>query len=179
LQDIGNGRSRRTCISHLHADAQHLAAAVHPTYEKTLTRLTFTGSDGTEFEFVDQLTMGQPYTTKLADCSNVDGFSRGRVFVTTKGEAATFISDSEIKDKNPVAFGVSIYTNATGYMLLRDGTRYRIDNALVSWIQDRNGNKITFNSYDGNQRLLQVTDSLNRQVNITYDNSSPTDTRMY
>ena len=25
----------------------------HPIYEKTITRLTFTGSDGTEFEFVD------------------------------------------------------------------------------------------------------------------------------
>jgi YD repeat-containing protein len=149
--------------------------AQQPIYEKTMTRLTFTGSDGTEFEFVDQSTMGKPYTTQHSDCGQADGFSRGRVFVTTKGEAATFISDFEIKDKNSVASAVSVYTNATGYMLLRDGTRYRIDNALVSWIQDRNGNRITFNSYDEHQRLLQVTDSLNRKVSITYDNSSPTD----
>src|ERR1700720_2341567 len=148
---------------------------VHPTYEKTMTRLTFTGSDGTEFEFVDQLTMGAPHTTQLSDCSQVDGFSRGRVFVTTKGEAATFISDVEIRDKNPVAFAASPYTNASGYMLLREGTRYRIDNALVSWIQDRNGNRITFPSYDANQRVTQIIDSLNRKVTISYDTSAETD----
>jgi len=148
---------------------------VHPTYEKTLTRLTFTGSDGTEFEFVDQLTMGAPHTTQLSDCGQVDGFSRGRVFVTTKGEAATFISDVEIKDQNPAALAASLYTNASGYMLLRDGTRYRIDNALVSWIQDRNGNRITFPSYDANHRVTQIIDSLNRKVTISYDTSAETD----
>lgn len=44
----------------------------------------------------------------------------------------------------------------------------------MSWIQDRNGNRITF-SYDGNHRVSQVVDSLNRQVNITYDGSAATD----
>ena len=152
--------------------------AQHPIYEKTLTRLSFTGSDGTEYEFVDQLTMGKPYTTQQSDCGQVDGFSRGRVFVTTKGEAATFISDVEIRDKNPMAFGVSLY-NATGYMFLRDGTRYRIDNALVSWIQDRNGNRITFPTYDASHRVTQIIDSLNRQVSITYDNSAATDCTLH
>jgi len=150
-------------------------SAQHPIYEKTTTRLTFTGSDGTEYEFVDQLTMGKPYTTQQSDCGHVDGFSRGRVFVTTKGESATFISDVEIKDQNPVALAASLYTNASGYMLLRDGTRYRIDNALVSWIQDRNGNRITFPSYDGNHRVTQIIDSLNRKVTISYDTSAETD----
>jgi RHS repeat-associated protein len=144
-------------------------------FAQTLTRFTFTGPDGTEFEFVDQATLGKPYTTTLAECQNpAAGFSRGRVFITTKGEAATFISDTAITDANPVTAQASIVPT-NGWMFLRDGTRYRIDNQLVSWIQDRNGNKITFNSYDGNQRLLQVTDSLNRRVNISYDNSSPTD----
>jgi len=148
----------------------------HPLYEKTITRLTFTGSDGTEFEFVDQQTMGKPYATQHTDCSNPGGgFSRGRVFVTTKGEAATFISDTAISDINQTQPSGNRQFNPSGFMFLREGTRYRIDNGLVSWIQDRNGNKVTFNSYDANQRILRVTDSLNRQVNISYDTSSPTD----
>jgi len=143
-------------------------------YEKTITRLTFTGSDATEFEFVDALTLGQPHKTSplAGDCNNLSGgFSRGRVFVTAKGESATFISDTAISDINQTQPSGNRQFNPSGFMFLRDGTRYRIDNGFVSWIQDRNGNKITFTAYDANQRLLQVTDSLNRQVNISYDNS--------
>jgi RHS repeat-associated protein len=35
-------------------------------------------------------------------------------------------------------------------------------------VRDRNGNKLTF-SYDGNNRVSTITDSLNRQVTITYN----------
>jgi RHS repeat-associated protein len=52
--------------------------------------------------------------------------------------------------------------------LLANGTRYRIDNGLVSWVRDRNGNKLTF-AYDGNNRVSTITDSLNRQLTITYN----------
>ena len=50
--------------------------------------------------------------------------------------------------------------------MLRDGTRYRINNGIVSWLRDRNGNKVTF-GYDGN-RVTSITDSLMRQVTIIY-----------
>jgi RHS repeat-associated protein len=42
---------------------------------------------------------------------------------------------------------------------MRDGTRYRIENGRVSWIRDRNGNKVTVGSSG-------ATDSLGRRVNI-------------
>jgi YD repeat-containing protein len=60
---------------------------------------------------------------------------------------------------------------ANGYLLLKDGTRFRIDEDKVSSMRDRNGNKVSF-GYDNFKRVTSVTDSLNRQVTITYDNVS-------
>jgi len=52
--------------------------------------------------------------------------------------------------------------------MLKDGIRYRIENGLVKWMRDRNGNKLTF-SYDQNSRVTLITDSLNRKITISYD----------
>jgi len=86
-------------------------------HEQTLTRLTFTAPDGTEYELRDQQTNGQP---AAASCGF---FNRGTVFVTSDGSGATFISDAAITDypyDNPTNIPPS------GYMMLRDGTRYRM-----------------------------------------------------
>jgi RHS repeat-associated protein len=124
----------------------------------TLTRLTFTAPDGTEYELRDQLTNGQP---NHPTCS---ALNRGRTFVTSDGSSATFISDADVTDyiyDNPANIPQS------GYLMLRDGTRYRIDGGKVTWVRDRNGNKLTF-TYNTNQKANSITDSLNRQVTITY-----------
>jgi hypothetical protein len=65
-------------------------------YIQTLTRLTFTTGDGTEYEFRDQITGGQPATLSNP-CSNPTP-SRGTVFITADGTGATFISDTTITD---------------------------------------------------------------------------------
>ena len=130
----------------------------------TLTRLTFTAPDGTEYELRDQVTNGQPV---LATCT---GYNRGTVFVTADGTAATFISDTNISDypfDNPADYPPS------GYMMLRDGSRYRVDGGKVMWMRDANGNKLTF-VYDIWQRMTSVSDSLNRQVTISYNSGSGT-----
>jgi RHS repeat-associated protein len=132
-------------------------------YHETLTRLTFTAPDGTEYELRDQLTNGRP---DHPTCTT--GFNRGKVFTTNDGSSATFISDSDISDEPGGSLGESY---PSGYMVLRDGTRYRIDSALVTWMRDRNGNKVTF-GYDSFQRLSTVTDSLNRKVTIAYASDS-------
>jgi RHS repeat-associated protein len=127
-------------------------------HRQTLTRLTFIAPDGTEYELRDQGTNGQPVN---ATCP---GLNREKVFNTADGTSATFISDSDIVDypyDNPGNIPPS------GFMMLKDGTRYRIDNGNVSWMRDRNGNKLTF-TYDTFQRMTAVTDSLNRQVTIAY-----------
>ena len=130
----------------------------------SITRLTFTAPDGTEYELRDKLTGGQPANNGLCNYSNPP--PRGTDFITVDGSAATFISDTAIYDQPISPSPGEVYPS--GYFLLRDGTRYRIDNGLVSWVRDRNGNKLTF-SYDGSNRVSTITDSLNRQVTISYN----------
>ncbi|HEV3470192.1 MAG TPA: RHS repeat-associated core domain-containing protein [Pyrinomonadaceae bacterium] len=130
-------------------------------YSRTLTRLTFTAADGTEYELRDQLTGGQPASV-TDGCAA--GASRGTVFVTSDGTSATFVSEATIYDRvqsSPSTLLVS------GHLLLRDGTRLRVDGGRVSWLRDRNGNRVSF-AYDANSRVSTITDSLNRQVTITY-----------
>ena len=134
-------------------------------WRDSLTRLTFIGADGTEYELIDKLTMGVPQESSYnVDCSIGYNFNRGKVFVTHDGSAVTFISDVDIKD----AYGFFIdEIRPSGYLLLKDGTRYRIDGGLVTSIQDRNGNKVTVAGVG-----RTVTDSLNRVVTVAYSYDS-------
>jgi YD repeat-containing protein len=122
-----------------------------------LTRVTFTAPDGTEYEFRDQLTNGQP----KAPVSG--GFNRGTIFVTADGTTATFISDSDIKD---TAYGLEP-AFPDGYVKLKDGTHFRVDDGTITWMRDRNGNKVNF-GYDPFRRITSITDSLSRLVTISY-----------
>ncbi|MFY9619573.1 MAG: RHS repeat-associated core domain-containing protein [Pyrinomonadaceae bacterium] len=141
---------------------------------RILTRLTFTTPDGTEYELRDQATGGKPIDHN-SPCVQW-GASRGQIFTSADGTAATFISDTTIYD-NAWAQGedYSVFY-PTGFLVLRNGTRYRIENGLVKWMRDRNGNKLTF-AYDNHEdpqyvpanRVIAITDSLNRQVTVTYD----------
>lgn len=133
-------------------------------YRKTLTRITFTAPDGTEYELRDQLTGGQPFLP--AACSS--GFNRQKIFVTADGTSATYISDEDIIDAYWYSEAGEDEFRTSGYMMLHDGTRFRLDNGNITWMRDRNGNKITF-TYDYLRRVTAITDSLNRQVTVAYD----------
>lgn len=127
----------------------------------SLTRMTFKAPDGTEYELRDQLTGGEP--ASLQACATT-GASRGKVFVTADGTSATFISDEEIKDAYRAEdAGIG---GATGYLMLRDGTRYRIEYGGIKWMRDRNGNMINFNLPAGTGSN-KIVDSLNREVVFT------------
>ncbi|HXM51037.1 MAG TPA: RHS repeat-associated core domain-containing protein [Pyrinomonadaceae bacterium] len=128
----------------------------------TITRLTFLEPDGSEHELIDQLTGGQPLGSYPNLCSSVTGASRGTVFISHDGEATTFISDTTIYDRNTPG-GSALYPS--GYLMLRNGTRYRFDNGTVTWLRDRNGNRLSF-TYGSSTK---ITDSLNRQVTIAYN----------
>jgi len=134
-------------------------------YIQTLARLTFTTADGTEYEFRDQLTGGQPATLS-SPCTD-PAPSRGTVFITADGTAATFISDTTIYDTTRILNARSNLIYPSGYLMLRDGSRFRIDGGNVTWMRDRNGNRLTF-TYDTNSRVTTITDSLNRQVTFSY-----------
>jgi YD repeat-containing protein len=151
--------SHGVCLSH------------NPLYQYTLTRLTFALPDGTEIEFHDQQTNGQPQLVPFVACSNPGGagFSRGKVFITHDGSAASFISDADITDRN-ITGGNGTFT-VSGYLFLADGLRYRIDSGRVSWLEDRNGNRVSFGyNADG---LATVTDPLNRQVTVQKNVTDP------
>lgn len=145
-------------------------------YRWTQTSLTFTTSDGTEFELWDKQS-GRPWIDAGTNyCST--GPSRGYEFVTHDGSSATFVSDSEIIDRSRFAPNTEQFIFPSGYLLLRDGRRYRIINGLVDSMRDRNGNKLTF-TYGVNsgdpltyRKVLTITDSLNRVVSFQYLSNS-------
>lgn len=137
----------------------------HPgSYGKALAHITFTAPDATEFDLRAPGTGGIPAV--YGQCAQQYGNSRGQVFVTSDGTAATFTSDSEIRDE---VYADSITEDlVSGYLKTRDGTVYRVNGGYISWMRDRNGNLISF-TYDSQHRLSKVTDSLNREMNLTYD----------
>jgi RHS repeat-associated protein len=150
----------------MHGRRQKYKGVYNNTQNYTfLTRLTFTASGGTEYELRDVKESGNPrYLPAGQD------LSRGTVFVSADGASATFVSDVEIFEKQGNAWmddGASL-TYPTGYLLLADGTRYRVEQGLVRWLRDRNGNRVSF-LYDAFSRVAKVTDSLGREVNYAYD----------
>lgn len=133
----------------------------------TLTRLTFTAPDGTEYELRDTLRNGAAHLTDSSTCQPGQYYNRGKVFVTSDGPSATFIADSDVTDypyNNPENVAPS------GVMILKDGTRFRVGggvpHGVISWMRDRNGNLVTF-SYNTTRELMDVTDSLGRSVTIS------------
>ncbi len=135
-----------------------------------LTRLTFTAADGTEFELRDQLTGGQPAYLDNVPCGS-NGLSRGRVFVSADGSAATFISDSTIFDIKTNPLGNNDKFRPTGYLWLRDGSRYRIVSGRVEQVRDANGNHTDF-AFDATDRVTSITDALGRVTTINYAGSN-------
>src|SRR5262249_20134684 len=139
--------------------------------------LTFTASDGTEYEFRDKESEGKPQEQLMSNMAHLCndptalGASRGRVFVTKDGSAATFISDTPIYDRprSPATAAGFWFYYPDGVLKFKDGTTYRIDDGLVSWIRDRNGNRISFTYNGPGSRVATITDSLNRQITFTYD----------
>jgi RHS repeat-associated protein len=134
-----------------------------PTYQESLTRFTFMTADGTEFEFRDQATGGQPLTSF---CNQTQGPSRGNVFVTADGTSAMFVCDETIFDD---LFSTRKILKS-GYIKFRNGVVYRINAGLVDWIRDRNGNMVKF-SYDAQKRVTTIIDSLKKVITITYKTS--------
>jgi RHS repeat-associated protein len=130
---------------------------------ETLTRLTFTAGNGTEYELRDTALNGAPGLTIYSYCSVGLTPNRGRVFVSTDGTGVTFISDTDILDSEGLMLS---QFDPSGHLLMPDGSRYRIDDGRVMWIRDRNGNKISFQYGWGG--VSKITDSLNREVNIAY-----------
>jgi RHS repeat-associated protein len=137
---------------------------------QTQAYLTFTDPDGTEHEFVDKKMMGGLYTFTSTMCDAPVPTPREKVWVSKEDSAVTFIADEALPEMMGTVgdFSVETFYGPSGVMIKKDGTRYRIDGGLVSWVRDRNGNLTAFH-YDGNRRVDTITDSLGRRVTFDYD----------
>lgn len=146
----------------------------HNGGRKIITRLTFKSSDGTEYELIDQQSDGAPWTNTTYEQTH----SRGTVFVSKDGQSVIFVSDNPIMESFSSEPQPTIQ-NPYGYLLFSDGTRFRVENGLIVWQRDRNGNQVSFvygtdpDDTATYRQVLSITDSLGREVTITYHNPDP------
>ena len=149
----------------------------------TLARVVFESPNGTQTELIDQNTGGAPYSIPNA-CNQTPtsvNANRGTVFKSTDGSSLVFIADSQILDQTAPGFGEAD-VQINGILRFPNGVTYRVDNSAISWIRDRNGNKIQFQYTSG--AIFPVTfylfvgvpssivDSLGRTISINYNDSS-------
>lgn len=136
-----------------------------------LTSLSFETADGGSIQLYDKSTYGKPVWQGWGGCGGgICGFGRGTEFVSTDGSGVTFISDNAIHDVNDYTYGdpTTGTRQPSGYLIFKDGTRYRIYHSRVLWQRDANGNRIDF-SYDSSGRVTSITDSLKRTVTVEYN----------
>lgn len=170
-QDIDPGYGPGILIGRVIGLPGQNCGSVGTSYTETLTRLTFTAGDGTEYQLRDKSSLnGGSSTTTWSYCDVGYTPNRGKTFVTDDGSGVTFVSDDDIYDAYNGGTTERLYPS--GYLMLPDGSRYRIDYGYVMWIRDRNGNKITFTYGWGG--VASITDSLNRVVTIGYGDDPAT-----
>jgi RHS repeat-associated protein len=138
-----------------------------------VTRIVFVGPGGTQHEMRDVPNNVYPDDGQYCVVDPNEPCSRGFAYQTRDGEGMTFVSETEITD-----YITNLALN--GHLMFRDGTRYRIQNNLVTEMRDRNGNlfKFTYVSPPDHDdyayapfRGVQpqtITDSLNRTISFTY-----------
>jgi RHS repeat-associated protein len=141
------------------------------------TWLSFLSSDGSEINLVSRTNGHNPLPVSvqcntLGDPTSIIPSSRGTEFVSDDGSGMRFTSDEPITDAQ-FAGG---WFMPSGFLYFSNGTHFRIVNGRVEWMKDRNGNKLSL-IYDGtnyNSRLVQITDSIGREIIISYNNQDST-----
>lgn len=133
-------------------------------YYQTFTFLEFTAPDGTESALYSEQN-----NNIGSGCEGA--IDRGRIFSSRDGAGMTFVSDWGHLDNTAPFSAYSPNEEVLllyGYLLMPNGTRYRIEKSLVKWISDRNGNRLDF-VYDTYGSVTQVTDSLGRIITFQYN----------
>jgi hypothetical protein len=155
-----------------------------------ITRLVFKAPDGSEIVFRDgngvdadgNKAKGRP---ELATCQTIGdgqfaaGFNRRTKWVSMDGISASYENETDLID----CPGVTPCelpgqpSPLSGYLMFRDGRHYRIDAGQVSYIYDRNGNKVSF-TYDV-RGVIKIVDSLNREIHVDYNLIDPSNNAYY
>ncbi|MBI1766388.1 MAG: hypothetical protein HYR56_33700, partial [Acidobacteria bacterium] len=118
------------------------------------TRIWLLMPDGSEIELRDVETKGAPYATSIGCGFSGNDRDRGKVWRSVDGSAITYITDAA----NGVVNG-----QLTGWVLLADGTKFRMDNGRCTEIIDRNGNRISIAYNTPSDGAVTYTDQLGRQ----------------
>lgn len=168
-------------------------------FREVLTRITFREANGTEHEFVGATSGGFPASYQpTARGDNFPGqyscfpaastSNLGRVWVTRDGSFMTLLLESDVTQYGTAASLESdpdVTATLTGYLYTMEGTRYRIEQGLVTNVRDRNGR---FTSYvygtDTNNmaslfRPISITDPIGRTTTITYQNAGASSEETY
>ncbi len=152
----------------------------------TLTQLVFVTATGAEINLQDTATGGAVYNVPNP-CSGfwpTENAGRGVTFVSQDGSTLQFTADSAVLETNPSNGTSRGSAQVSGYLRFPSGTVYRIDSSAVTCIKDRNGNRTNFayTQASGDSVYLnwflsawaptQITDPLNRTINVNYSDSS-------
>ena len=133
--------------------------------------VVYTEPNGTEHLLRDRIFHGNP----ISVC--ISGSGMGNVFEGTSDDFVTFVTDATLYSHcYPTSVCPSGSNHATGYLYFRNGTKSRVIDGRIQWLQDRNGNRIDYQYETGpyNFRLIKIIDSLGRETNIAYDvNEAP------
>lgn len=135
-----------------------------------LTRMMFTGPDGTQLEFYDQRTGGTPaYYGVSSPCSeHPDAENRGKIWVTGDGSNVTFVTPNDFHELNmPGTDGAG---SPSGDLLFPNGTKYHIEQGNVTYITDRNGNKTVLTYGGTGGPVSSITDSMGRVISVSPQN---------
>ncbi len=142
-----------------------------PPSSSILTRFRLHMPDGTEYVFHDTAQNGDTFTVPNVCAIPLPTNNRGRIFITSDATAATLIMDSDVIDKYMQQGLGSDYDYALmdGTVFLKDGTRYRFVDNKLEYIQDRNGNRFTYQFELGAGPITSITDSVGRKIDVIYN----------
>ncbi len=136
--------------------------------EDSVTRLNFVGSDGSQTELVDTNLNGEPQRIMGWSAANPptcwdDG--RGTVFTSRDGHSTlTFVADARVQ----ACVFPSTSQFVSGLLYFPNGSKYRFDNGALTYIEDRNGNKMAITTTSsGGAATTSISDSMGRSTTIT------------
>jgi len=145
-----------------------------PPSSSILTRFRLHMPDGTQYVFHDTAQNGASFGVDNVCAIPLPTNNRGRVFITSDATAATLIMDVDVIDRymqQGLGSGYD-YSLMDGTVMLRDGTRYRFVDNQLQYVQDRNGNRVTYQYVTPGGPLSSITDSIGRKIEILYNTPS-------
>jgi RHS repeat-associated protein len=148
---------------------------------KAIVAFSLTSADGTTYTFRPVVNSGAPIDMQPCPI-NIVGSYMGKEFITWDGTGMKLVADYNVYHNG---LSYTMRTSPTGphlsggwTVLLPNGTRYRLNTDGTRWLDDRNGNRITFYSdlSTSQQHVTQIKDALGRIVTIDY--SDPDETKI-